>query len=270
MKHENKVRKIMIMEDERILGEIIFNKLKSEGYDVCWELNGAKGIEKMREILPDLVLLDLVMPEKDGYEVLEDIQKDDALKKIPVVIISNSGEPVELTRIIELGAKDYIIKAEFTPEEVLKKVRKYLGEEDISDAAKKALKSKTSLITLLIVEDDSFLYSLIVERLKKEGYNILTATDGIQALKVLETKTPDLIILDIIMPGMNGFEVLKKIKADPKYKDTLIIILSNLGQEHEIEEAKKLGADEFLVKANFTPKEIIEKINALLKKKGKL
>ncbi len=267
MGRTDNAKKILIIEDEKILGEVIFNKLHAEGYEVFWETDGEKGFQKMREVVPDLVLLDIVMPKKDGYEVLQDISKDDALKKIPIIIISNSGQPVELTRILELGAKDYIIKAQFSPGEVLEKVRKYLGEKDSAHAP---ATTGTSGIRILVVEDDAFLFSLVSERLGKEGYKIITAMDGEQALKALETEVPDVLILDVIMPGMNGFEVLKKIKADPRYKAMSIIVFSNLGQEHEIEEAKKLGADEFLVKAKFTLKEVADRIAALLKKKGRL
>jgi CheY-like chemotaxis protein len=267
MDQEKKAQKILVIEDDKILGEILSNKLRAEGYETFWELDGEQGLQKMREVIPDLVLLDIVMPKKNGYEVLEDVRKDDSLKGIPIVIISNSGQPIELTRIIELGAKDYIIKAEFSPEEVLEKVRKYLDQGDVVSTTEK---ENTSNIKILVVEDDSFLHSLIVGRLSKEGYKILTATDGPQALQVVEKEIPDLILLDVIMPGMSGFDVLKTIKADPKYKDISIIMFSNLGQEHEIEEAKNLGADEFLIKAKFTLKEVVDDIKALLKKKGRL
>ena len=92
------------------------------------------------------------------------------------------------------------------------------------------------------------------------------ATDGAQALKLLDTETPDLVLLDIMMPGMNGFEVLKAMRADPRSKDAVIVMFSNLGQEHEIEEARKNGADDFLVKAKFTLREVVERVNAILAK----
>src|SRR5258705_129670 len=96
----NKDKKILIVEDEQILGDILLNKLYMEGFTASWELDGEAGLKKMREMKPDLVLLDIVMPKKDGYEVLEEMQKDPSLKNIPVVIISNSGQPVEIERIL--------------------------------------------------------------------------------------------------------------------------------------------------------------------------
>ena len=260
-------KKILIVEDEVVLGEILLNKLKEEGFDAIWELDGEAGLAKVREWRPDLILLDIVMPKMDGYEVLEAISNDEELKKIPVVIISNSGQPVELTRILQLGAKDYIIKTEFGPDEVLAKVRKYI---DSNEHVEGEVQAQVKGIKILIVEDDTFLSTLAADRMMKEGYTVSVAPDGMQALKLLEADIPDLMLLDIIMPGMNGFEVLKQVKENPKWKDVSIIIFSNLGQEHEIEEARKLGADDFLVKAQFTLKEVIVKMNELLKKKGKI
>ncbi len=267
----NKTKKILIIEDEQILGEIILNKLSSEGYQVFLAHDGELGMQKMTELKPDLVLLDLIMPKKNGIEVLEEMQNIDALKNIPVVVISNSGQQSEIERIVRLGVRDYIIKAQFSPDEVIEKVRKYLNQE----YKEKGTVNSTSpiggkKIKILLAEDDQFLSSLVAQRLGKDGYAISNATDGKQVLKVLEENIPDLILMDILMPEMNGIEVLKTIRSQEKYKDIIIIIFSNLGQDHEVEEAKKSGADDFLVKVNFTLKEVVEKINVLLKQKGKI
>jgi DNA-binding response OmpR family regulator len=260
---------VLIIEDERILGEIIFNKLHAEGYEAYWELNGDAGLKKMREVMPGLVLLDLVMPEKNGYEVLEEMKGDPLLQKIPVVIISNSGQPVEVSQILELGAKDYIVKAEFSPEEVLDKVRKYM-KKDLMSSQDPAhmIEPIESGAKILVVEDDFFLSSLLSDRLMKEGYKVSVAGDGKHALRILETETPDLMLLDVIMPEMNGFDVLRAMKADERLSKILVIIFSNLSQEHEIEEAKSLGADDFIVKVEFTLTEALKKIDTLLKKKA--
>ncbi len=275
----NNKKKILIIEDEYILGEIILNKLISDGYQATLATDGEEGMNKIREIVPDLVLLDIVMPKKNGQEVLKEMRADEKLKNIPVVVISNSGQQSEIERIVELGVRDYIIKAQFSPDDVIEKVRKYLNQEykekpsGIANTLQETVHDNnvtTKNIKILLAEDDQFLSSLVAQRLGKEGYKVLNAVDGKQTIKIFEENTPDLVLLDIVMPEMNGLEVLRYIKNQDKYKDVIIIIFSNLGQEHEIEEAKKAGADEFLVKVNFTLKEVVEKINALLKQKGKI
>lgn len=264
-------KKILIVEDESVLGELLLEKLNEEGYEAAWALDGEVGLAKMREMAPDMILLDIVMPKKDGYEVLEEMRKDAVLKDIPVMVISNSGQPVEIKRILELGVKDYIVKAQFSPAEVLEKIHKYLHQaEQPTEKETEKKKESFSGVKILIVEDDPFLSSIAAERLQKEGYNVTVATDGEKALAFITKEIPDLVLLDIVMPGVSGFDVLKSIKGNKRTKGVSVIMFSNLGQEHEIEDSKKLGAEAFLVKAKFTPREVLEKIQEVLKKKGKI
>ncbi|MDI6882935.1 MAG: response regulator [Patescibacteria group bacterium] len=118
--------KILIVEDEEIISGLLERKLKAQGYGVLVAGNGQKGLETMRETKPDLILLDIVMPQKGGFEVMEEMQKDEGLKDIPVIVVSNSGQPVELDRAKELGAKDWLIKTEFDPKEVIEKVKRFV------------------------------------------------------------------------------------------------------------------------------------------------
>jgi len=119
--------------------------------------------------------------------------------------------------------------------------------------------------TVLIVEDDKFLRELIAQKLVKEGYDISEAIDGEEGIKKIKTENPDLVLLDLILPGIDGFEVLSRMKADEKLAKIPVIILSNLGQREEIERGLKLGADDYMIKAHFTPREIIDKIKSVLK-----
>ncbi len=120
--------------------------------------------------------------------------------------------------------------------------------------------------TILILEDDKFLRELISRKLLGEGFKIEEAIDGEEGLKKLENIKPDLILLDLILPGVDGFEVLERIKDNPVLGSMPVLILSNLGQRDEIERGLKLGAVDFLVKAHFTPEEIVDKVKIALKK----
>jgi len=117
-------KKILLVEDEKVIIELLEKKLKKEGYEVILARDGEEGLAKMREEKPDLILLDIVMPKKNGFEVLEGMMDDKRVNGTPVVIISNSGQPVELKRAKELGVRDWLIKTEFDPQEVLDKVEK--------------------------------------------------------------------------------------------------------------------------------------------------
>jgi len=121
------MKKVLIVEDEKILAELLAKKLKEEGYDTVLAQDGEEGFKKIKEEKPDLILLDIVMPKMGGFEVLEEMQKTSEIKNIPVIVISNSGQPVEISRALELGVKDYLIKTQFDPDEVINKVKRQVG-----------------------------------------------------------------------------------------------------------------------------------------------
>ena len=120
-------KKILIIEDEKIISDLLEKKLTREGYRVTITINGIDGLVKMRKDRPDIVLLDIIMPKMGGFEVMEELNKDKTLKDIPVIVISNSGQPVEIDRVKKMGAKDWLVKTEFDPQEVLEKVKKQIG-----------------------------------------------------------------------------------------------------------------------------------------------
>lgn len=117
---------------------------------------------------------------------------------------------------------------------------------------------------ILVIEDDKFLRELIIQKLIREGYETSEAVDGEEGIKKIKQEKPDLILLDLILPGIDGFEVLSRAKEDSSLAQIPIIILSNLGQKSEVERGLKLGANAYLIKAHFTPGEIIEKIKDIL------
>lgn len=119
---------------------------------------------------------------------------------------------------------------------------------------------------ILIIEDDKFLRDLIAQKLRRENLSPLEAVDGEGSLKAAKEKRPDLILLDLILPGMDGFEILKRLKDDNASARIPVIVLSNLGQKEDMDRAISLGAEDFMVKAHFTPGEIVVKIKSILKK----
>ncbi|MFA7209724.1 MAG: response regulator [Parcubacteria group bacterium] len=123
--------------------------------------------------------------------------------------------------------------------------------------------------TILIVEDDSFVMDIYQTKLSLEGFNVVAANNGMEAIKKLESGEcmPDLILLDIIMPYVDGLEVLKKIKANEELRKIPVILLTNLSQKEEIGQGFVLGAKDYLIKSHFTPSEVLEKIRIYLPKK---
>ena len=120
---------------------------------------------------------------------------------------------------------------------------------------------------ILIVEDDHFLRNLLVKKLSENGYEVEQADTGEKGVEIVPEAKPDLIVLDLLLPGMHGFDVLAWLKKqDKEIADIPVIILSNLGSEEDIDKGNKLGATDFLIKAKFTPQEILEKVSSFIKK----
>lgn len=121
---------------------------------------------------------------------------------------------------------------------------------------------------ILLVEDDPMVVRMYQKKLDKEGFRVTVAFNGQEGLEALKKEKPDLILLDIMMPKMNGIEMLKKVKADPAAKNIPVVILTNLGDRPEdVQKAKDLGAEDYWVKANISLKEVVEKIKKILDKK---
>ena len=138
-------------------------------------------------------------------------------------------------------------------------------EEKTTDESKSASVQDDKKVTILIVEDDKFLRELLVRKIEGEGMHTETAVDGTEALRKMEEVKPQLVLLDLILPGIDGFEILKLKKEKPDIADIPVIILSNLGQKEEVEKGLKLGASDYMIKAHFTPDEIVEKAQKILK-----
>ena len=118
---------------------------------------------------------------------------------------------------------------------------------------------------ILVVEDESFLSKVLSERLEDEGFGqVDVAGNGEEALQKVQDHNPDIILLDMILPKMNGFEVLEHLKKDTKYKKIPVMVLSNLGQDQDVEQAKALGAVDYLVKSNFSLQKVVQKITDIL------
>ena len=119
--------------------------------------------------------------------------------------------------------------------------------------------------SILFVEDDSFLVDIYVTKLKEIGLSVTTAVDGEECLRKIEKQVPDILLLDIVLPHNNGWEILRKIKKNDKYNKVKVIILSNLGQKEEVKKGLKLGAEKYLIKAHYTPSEVVKEIRKILK-----
>ena len=119
-------------------------------------------------------------------------------------------------------------------------------------------------IKVLIVEDDTFLAGIYANKFEKEGFAVSLAADGELGLKLVKKEMPDIVLLDILLPKLDGFEVLEKLKADPALRAIPIVLLTNLGQKEDVDKGLKLGAADYLIKAHFMPAETVDKVKKVL------
>lgn len=264
-------RTIALVEDDDILLNLLAKKLAKSGYDVKAARDGASALDLIKETKPDLVLLDMMLPKMNGFAVLEKLNKEKILPGLPVVVISNSGETIELERAKKLGARDHLIKVNFDANDVLDIVRRVLRQKADSaggagGSGQPPKNKESSLGSVLIVEDDSFLVDLLERKFEKLGYKTRRAADARQARDILEKESVDAILLDIVLPGMDGITFLKEIKSQDKHRDKPVVVVSNLGQQEEKEKGIKAGAADYFIKAHVTPGEIARKVIELIKK----
>ncbi len=253
--------KILIALSDQNLTPILSTRLSKEGYVVTSAKTGDEALQKMQSENPNLVLVDLALAGKNGYDVLAEKTLDRLITKIPIIIVSNTGSVVDMRRIPSTpSVKDYIIKSHVDPEEVLRKVFAVFGRTYVPQQQAKRLNKK-----ILWVEDDKFLSSILFNKFETSGHTVLKASDGEEAMRILSTETPDIIILDILLSGISGFDILQKIKMDEKLRSIPVIMLSNLSKPTDIEKAKVLGAQKFLVKAVVSLDEIQKEVDSLLK-----
>ncbi|MFA6098849.1 MAG: response regulator [Patescibacteria group bacterium] len=125
-------------------------------------------------------------------------------------------------------------------------------------------KNKSVKTKILLVEDDTFLAGMYQAKLNLEGFQVVQANDGEKGLKMAQEEMPQLILLDIILPKMSGFDVLKTLKKQAKTRNIPVILLTNLGQREDVNKGLALGANDYLIKAHFMPSEVVEKVKKLV------
>ncbi len=277
-------QRILIAEDDALIRDVLAEKFEKEGFLVDRAKDGLETEAMLNAQKPDLLVLDIFMPGKDGMEIFEALRKNPEQKDLPVIVISNSSETELMTRARELGAKDFFIKAVFNPSEIIEKAKNVLNSVDtpnnlsaeaqsssaevaaapVSGEAKPSASPSESAL-VLVVEDDKFLRDLLVKKLSSEKFVVESAADGEEAQAKLKTIAPAIVLLDLMLPRVDGFEVLRGLRAEDATKATPVIIFSNLGDKADIDKAMELGATDFMVKANFTLEEIVQKVTSLLK-----
>jgi signal transduction histidine kinase/CheY-like chemotaxis protein len=213
---------ILVIEDDPTAAELLQKYLENDGYSVRVARDGETGLAAAHAQAPAAVLLDIVLPGIDGWEVLRQIKTDEVLRSIPVIIVTVADEQdVGLA----LGAVDYLVKP----------VRPEILRERLARHAFIA-KVQAGPVRVLAIDDDPAALDMIEATLRPEGFEVVRAEGGAAGLSAARSSRPDLVICDLIMPHVDGFGVVSSLKADPLTRDVPILILT----AHEVSPAEKV------------------------------
>lgn len=243
-------KKILVVDDEQDIREIIKIALAQDGFQVLEADNGKTAIELAKKEKPDLITLDIMMPNIDGFQVAKIIKEDPTTVDIPIIILSVLSQ--DKNKFMQ-GIADYISKP-FKPDELVTKIKEAIEKSGLANKSK----------NILVIDDDPDVIDIITISLKDKGFLLVSANDGAEALEKLKIFIPNLIILDINMPKINGYELIKRLKKEPKFNTIPIIVLTGTYiSKQDIEHGLTLGATKYLTKP-FTIDALVKEIEESL------
>lgn len=254
----DKTESILVVEDDPINRILLTTCLNQEGYTIRTAENGRQALDLLDREPFDLLLLDLLMPEMDGFEVLEWIKARPGMQHLPVIVVSAEEDMKSIAKCIEMGANDYISKP---CEPVLLRTR-----VKASLAMKRLYDREPYNGKILVVDDDLLSRTVLSANLTEEGYTVETAGNGLDGLMMLRKKPFDLVLLDLLMPEMDGFDVLKIMKADARLRHLPVIVISGEEDLASITRCIATGAEDYIQKP-FDPVLLRTRVSACVEKK---
>lgn len=253
--------KILVIEGDKTFADKLSQELGKAGYEVTTVNDGNEGLQAIVDTLPHLVVLDVVLPNTDGYEILTKKHAEPLLAKIPVYLMSTQGVPINMHKVPQGSVTEYVLMFQQDPSEVVKLVNKRFNKKGATVPAPET--NEADKKTLLWVEDDKLIGTILAKKFVSSGFNLLHAKNGDEAMSLLRDVVPHAVVLDLLLPGMDGMEILTKIRADGRLKDVPVMILSNLSKPSDLERAKALGAKKFLIKAATSLDQIVAEVNSI-------
>ncbi len=240
---------ILVIDDDETVRDQMRRFLVREGCDVVTAKNGTEGLTLARQVKPALITLDVQMPDRDGWSVLQELKADHELVNIPVVMLTILDEK---NRGYALGAAEYMTKP-IEPEGLRKLIAKYRpGRGD------------PSMFRVLIVEDDEMTRLHWRRMLTSEGCQVSEAENGRVALERVAQAQPDLIFLDLIMPEMDGFEFLIELRNNPAFKAVPVLVVTAASLSEEDHQRLNGGVERVLSKSTLSRDQLLEELRELV------
>jgi two-component system cell cycle response regulator len=277
-----RTKRILVVDDNPLNVKLFSSKLAREGYETVPAYDGREALARVLEEPTDIVLLDLMMPVIDGFEVLEKLKSNPKTKNIPVIVITALTEAEERLNKLEAKADELLIKPVSTLE-LLMRVKSMLHLREIKDQLDERKDQLTSVPALeykkqesprskkkpfiLIVEDEDKDAKLVAVYLADAPYKLKRARNGKEAFSIIKKKKADIILLDILLPDIDGFEICRRLKSSEDTKNIQIIAVTNVTDLEDREKSMEIGMDEYLIKP-VNKQELRIRIKACLKRKA--
>jgi adenylate cyclase len=236
---------VLVIDDDATARELLTDRLKAEGFSVVSASGGLEGLKLAKELRPSVITLDVLMPDLDGWSVLAALRQDSELAEIPVIMVTILDQQ---RRAVALGAAGYLTKP-IDRERLHSLVGRF-----------RAPKQPTRV---LLVEDDSFQRERMRAWLESQQWTVQEAANGKEALGRLQEGKPELILLDLMMPEMDGFQVVAALQKEPSWRDIPVIVITALDLDDKDRERLNSGVQSVLVKETFRPADLVERIRRL-------
>lgn len=247
-------RIVLVIDDNLDAINLMRQNLEEAGYQVITATSGDEGVAKAKKYQPFAITLDIMMPKKDGWQVMHDLKADPDTRGIPVVMVTIVDNK---TLGFRLGAADYLVKP--------------LDEDQVLASLERLENSNggDKLKCLLVVDDDSNVIDMVEQLLDDSGYNIMVASDGKDALEKIAKDPPDVILLDLMMPKLDGFGVIDCLRADERLRQIPVIVLTVKSLSKEEQENLFKSAVKIIQKQGLSDKQLLSEISLAMTKKIK-
>ena len=236
---------VLVIDDDATARELLTDQLRAEGFSVVTASGGLEGLKLAKEVHPSVITLDVIMPDLDGWSVLAALRQDSELSEIPVIMITILDQQ---RRGVALGAAGYLTKP-IDREQLHRLVERF--------------RAQAQPTRVLLVEDDSFQRERMHAWLESQRWVVQEAANGREALDRLQQSKPDLILLDLMMPEMDGFQVVATLQKEAGWRDIPVIVITALDLDAKDHDRLNSGVQSVLVKETFQPADLVERIRRL-------
>jgi len=237
---------VLIIDDDATARELLADQLEAEGFSVVTASGGLEGLKLAKQLRPSVITLDVIMPDLDGWSVLAALRQDSELAHIPVIMVTILDQQ---RRAVALGAAGYLTKP-MDREQLHRLVDRF--------------RAPTQPTRVLLVEDDAFQRERMRSWLESQQWIVQEAANGREALDRLQQGKPDLILLDLMMPEMDGFQVIATLRKEATWRDIPVIVITALDLDAKARKRLNCGVQSVLVKETFRPGDLVERIRRLV------